>query len=63
MFKSRPTSHYILISIFVVILFSGLYFTVKTTYAIKEMSVLVLTNMSNTMDPKAPDPGKTQSET
>ena len=63
MFKSRPTSHYILISIFVVILFSGLYFTVKTTYAIKEMSVLVSTNMSKTMDPKAPDPGKTQSET
>ena len=63
MLKSRPTSHYILISIFVVILFSGLYFTVKTTYAIKEMSVLVSTNMSNTMDPKAPDPGKTQSET
>jgi hypothetical protein len=63
MFKSRPTSHYILISIFVVILFSGLYFTVKTTYAIKEMSVLVSTNMSDTMDPMAPDPGKTQSET
>ena len=62
MFKSRPTSHYILISIFVVILFSGLYFSVKITYAIKGMSTLVSTNMANTMDPKAPDPGKTQSE-
>jgi len=62
MFKSRPTSHYILIGIFLVILSSGLYFAVKISYAIKGMSTLVLTNMTNTMDPKAPDPGKTQSE-
>jgi len=62
MFKSRPSSHYILISIFLVILISGLYFAVKISYAIKGMSTLVLTNMTNTMDPKAPDPGKTQSE-
>jgi len=62
MFKSRTSSHYILISIFLVILISGLYFAVKISYAIKGMSTLVLTNMTNTMDPKAPDPGKTQSE-
>jgi hypothetical protein len=62
MFKSRPSSHYILISIFLVILISGLYFAVKISYAIKGMSTLVLTNMTNTMDPMAPDPGKTQSE-
>lgn len=60
---TRPTSHYILIIIFAVILFSGLYYSVKITYLIKGMSTLVSTNMAKTMDPKVPDPGKTKSET
>ena len=60
---TRPTSHNILIIIFAVILFSGLYYTVKITYLIKGMTTLVSTNMAKTMDPKVPDPGKTKSET
>jgi len=62
MFANRPKSHYILVGIFLVILSLGLFFAIKITYTIKDMSTLVTNNMANTMDPKAPDPGKTQSE-
>ena len=58
----RPISHNILIGIFLVLLISGIYFSFRISYVIKDMATLVSSNMKNTMDPKEPDPGKTQSE-
>ena len=58
----RPSSHFILIAIFLILLISGLFFSYKLSYVVKNMATLVATNMKNTMDPKAPDPGKTKSE-
>lgn len=58
----RPISHNILIGIFLVLLISGIYFSFRISYVIKDMATLVSSNMKKTMDPKAPDPGKTQSE-
>lgn len=62
MFKNRPKSHIILIIIFLVILISGSIFTMKVSNNVMEIASSVSRNMKNTMDPKAPDPGKTQSE-
>lgn len=63
MFNKKETSHLILVGIFTTILIAGIVFSYKITFAIKEMSTVVSTNMKNTMDPKAPDPGKTKPET
>jgi len=62
MFKNRPKSHIILITIFLVILITGSIFTMKVSNNVMEIASSVSRNMKNTMDPKAPDPGKTQSE-
>jgi hypothetical protein len=62
MFKNRPKSHIILIIIFLVILITGSIFTMKVSNNVMEIVSSVSRNMKNTMDPKAPDPGKTQSE-
>jgi len=59
MFKNRPKSHLILVSIFIVILASSIFFSIKIYFDIKEMSSIVSTNMKKTMDPNSPDPGKT----
>jgi len=58
----RPVSHFILIAIFLVILIIGLLYSYKLSSVIKDMATVVATNMNNTMDPIAPDPGKTESE-
>lgn len=63
MFKNRPKSHLILMVIFIIILITGGIFAYKISNNIKNLATSVSTNMKNTMDPKAPDPGKTQSET
>jgi hypothetical protein len=62
MFKNRPKSHIILFIIFLVILITGSIFTMKVSNNVMEIASSVSRNMKNTMDPKAPDPGKTQSE-
>ena len=62
MFKNRTKSHIILIIIFLVILITGSIFTMKVSNNVMEIASSVSRNMKNTMDPKAPDPGKTQSE-
>jgi hypothetical protein len=62
MFKNRTKSHIILIIIFLVILITGSIFTMKVSNNVMEIVSSVSRNMKNTMDPKAPDPGKTQSE-
>jgi len=61
--KNRPISHFILTLIFFILLISGIISTYKISRTVKEMATVASTNMINTMDPKAPDPGKTQSET
>jgi archaellum component FlaG (FlaF/FlaG flagellin family) len=61
--KNRPISHIVLIFILITIIVVGVISTVKISNSIKEMATTVSNNMKNTMDPKAPDPGKTQSET
>jgi hypothetical protein len=58
----RPISHKILIFIFAFLLMAGLYFSYEISHTIKDMATNVSANMNNTMDPKAPDPGKTKSE-
>ena len=58
----RPISHKILIAIFVSLLIAGLYFSYHISFVVKDMATMVSSNMKNTMDPKAPDPGKTKSE-
>jgi hypothetical protein len=63
MFKSRPKSHRILIFIFIIVLVTGIVFSYKISTVIKDMATTVSNNLKNTMDPKAPDPGKTKSET
>ncbi|NBW02610.1 MAG: hypothetical protein EBR87_02685 [Cytophagia bacterium] len=63
MFNKKETSHLILVGIFSTILIAGIVFSYKITFAIQEMATVVYTNMKNTMDPKAPDPGKTKPET
>lgn len=58
----RPASHFILIAIFLAILIIGSFYSYKISHEIKDMATEVATNMKNTMDPRAPDPGKTKSE-
>ena len=60
---NRPISHFILIIIFFILLISGIISTYKISRTVKDMATVVSNNMRNTMDPKAPDPGKTRSET
>jgi hypothetical protein len=63
MLKNRPKSHIVLIIIFLTVIIIGGFFTFKISKNIIEIASTVSKNMKNTMDPKAPDPGKTQSET
>jgi len=63
MFKNRPNSHIVLMIIFIIILITGIISSIKISNNIKNIASSVSTNMRNTMNPKAPDPGKTQSET
>ena len=63
MLKNRPKSHIVLIIIFLIVIIIGGFFTFKISKNIIEIASTVSKNMKNTMDPKAPDPGKTQSET
>jgi hypothetical protein len=60
--EKRPISHYILFAILALIIVVGIYTTVELTSKVKEMARTVNLNMINTMDPKAPDPGKTKPE-
>jgi hypothetical protein len=60
--EKRPISHYILFAILALIIVVGIYTTVELTNKVKEMARTVNLNMINTMDPKAPDPGKTKPE-
>jgi len=60
--EKRPISHYILFAILCTIIIVGTYTIFNLTSKVKSMAELVNANMKNTMDPKAPDPGKTKSE-
>ena len=60
--EKRPASHYILFAILTLIIVVGIYLTVELTNKVEEMAKTVSLNMKNTMDPKAPDPGKTTPE-
>jgi len=56
------SSHVILSLILLSILTIGIYSTKKLNDVVRDMSEVVNANMKNTMDPKAPDPGKTVPE-
>jgi len=58
----RPSSHYILFTLLVIVLIAGSYSAFQLTTTVKGMTETVSSNMKNTMDAKAPDPGKTKSE-
>jgi hypothetical protein len=58
----RPSSHYILFILLVIVLIGGSYTAFQLTKRVKSLAETVSSNMKNTMDPKAPDPGKTKSE-
>ncbi len=58
----RPSSHYILFAILSCIAIIGIYSAINLTAKVKKMAREVSVNIKNTMDPKAPDPGKTKSE-
>ena len=60
--EKRPVWHYILFAILTLIISVGVYTTIELTSKVKEMSRAVNLNMKNTMDPMAPDPGKTTPE-
>lgn len=60
--EKRPISHYILFAILSCIIIIGVYTAFSLTSKVKSMAEMVNSNMKNTMDPKAPDPGKTKSE-
>ena len=60
--QKRPSSHYILIGILITILISGIYSAINLTSTVKLMAETVKEDRKNTMDPFAPDPGKTKSE-
>ncbi len=61
-FRNRPLSHYLLTGILLIIIVSGSYTCFSLTSMVKDISSSVSQNMKNTMDPLAPDPGKTKSE-
>jgi len=56
------SSHVILSLILLLIIITGIYSTKKLNDTVRNMSEVVNANMKNTMDPKAPDPGKTVPE-
>jgi hypothetical protein len=56
---SRPRSHFVLFALCVFLLIGGLFLTAELTEKVREMATSVNSNMRNTMNPKAPDPGKT----
>ena len=61
--KSKyESSHVILSLILLAILILGIYSTNKLNDVVRHMAEVVNANMKNTMDPKAPDPGKTVPE-
>ena len=60
--EKRPISHYILFAILSCIIIVGVYAAFNLTAKVKSMAEMVSANMKNTMDPKAPDPGKTKPE-
>ena len=60
--QKRPSSHYILSAILLLILISGVYSSVTLTSTVKSMAETVEADRRNTMDPLAPDPGKTKPE-
>lgn len=60
--QKRPSSHYILFGILITILISGIYSAINLTSTVKLMAETVNSDRKKTMDPLAPDPGKTKSE-
>jgi hypothetical protein len=62
MMQKRPSSHYILFGILTLILFTGVYSAINLTSTVKLMAETVNADRKKTMDPLAPDPGKTKSE-
>lgn len=60
--QKRPSSHYILGGILFIILIAGIYSAFNLTSKVKLMAESVEADRKNTMDPIAPDPGRTQSE-
>jgi hypothetical protein len=60
--QKRPSSHYILFGILITILITGIYSAINLTYNVRFMAETVKEDRKNTMDPIAPDPGKTKSE-
>ena len=60
--QKRPSSHYILFGILITILIAGIYSAINLTSNVKLMAETVKEDRKNTMDPIAPDPGKTKSE-
>ena len=60
--QKRPSSHYILFGIFATILIVGIYSAINLTSTVKMMAKSVDADRRNTMNPTAPDPGKTKSE-
>jgi hypothetical protein len=60
--QKRPSSHYILFGILITILITGIYSAINLTSNVKLMAETVKSDRKNTMDPIAPDPGKTKSE-
>ena len=60
--QKRPSSHYILFGILITILIAGIYSAINLTSTVKLMAETVKEDRKNTMDPFAPDPGKTKSE-
>ena len=60
--QKRPSSHYILFGIFATILIAGIYSAINLASTVKMMAKSVDADRRNTMNPTAPDPGKTKSE-
>lgn len=62
MLRFNSSSHYILLLILISILFAGTISAFKLTSLVHTMAKTTNTNLKNTMDPYAPDPGKTKPE-
>lgn len=60
--ENRPMSHYILAGILILILIAGVYSAINLTSTVKLMAETVNADRKKTMDPLAPDPGRTKSE-